>query len=466
MCSGIINQLILRLLNVATFSRVLLLVLVTWCISSVSQMNGGEMSYIPASSYLMGSDVHLPDERPAHYVFISALYCDKYEISLSFWEEVALWAEEQGYEFDSRVKTAKKGPSWSPAPVKHPMNMVTWYDAVKWSNARSEKEGRTPVYYVDTEFAQVYRKGDLNLSNDHVNPFSSGFRLPTEVEWEKAARGGLVGTKYPWWGRVDGSRGNYRLSGDPFDNGSTPVGYFDGNQLITEQDNSYGGQNYSPLEMVNGYGLFDVLGNVNEWCWDWYDPEWYGNPFTRAINSLALVSNNPGPSTVPTDDIVGVTRVMLGGSFQHDDAPEGGNALRLAYRHQRKPDTALRTLGFRCVRSDIKEKLWLDALTLGSSDEKWKHLDWLGTFFQSDYNWIYHSTLGWIYPLGEGSYDNWLYIEGLDWLWTNSAVYPYVFSPLSGGIWLWYDRSRTESQWFYNFKEKAWIGFNLTGSEK
>ena len=70
MCSGIINQLILRLLNVATFSRVLLLVLVTWCISSVSQMNGGEMSYIPASSYLMGDDdVHLPDERPAHLRF-------------------------------------------------------------------------------------------------------------------------------------------------------------------------------------------------------------------------------------------------------------------------------------------------------------------------------------------------------------------------------------------------------------
>ena len=121
MSSVTISQLILRLLNVATSSRLFLIVLVVGRISSVNQMNGNEMSYIPAGSYLMGTDTHLPDERPAHFVFISALYCDKYEISVSFWEEVAQWAEEHGYQFDSRVKTAKRGPSWSPAPVKHPM---------------------------------------------------------------------------------------------------------------------------------------------------------------------------------------------------------------------------------------------------------------------------------------------------------------------------------------------------------
>ncbi len=101
------------------------------------------MSYIPAGSYLMGVDTHLPDERPAHFVFISALYCDQHEISLSFWDEVARWALANGYAFDSRVRTAKIGPSYSPAPMEHPMNMVTWYDVVKWCNARTEKEGRT-----------------------------------------------------------------------------------------------------------------------------------------------------------------------------------------------------------------------------------------------------------------------------------------------------------------------------------
>ncbi len=457
MCSGIINQLILRLLNVATFSRVLLLVLVTWCISSVSQMNGDEMSYIPAGSYLMGTDTHLPDERPAHVVFISALYCDKYEISLSFWEEVALWAEEHGYEFDSRVKTAKKGPSWSPAPVKHPMNMVTWFDAVKWSNARSEKEGRTPFYYENSERTVVCRKGEIDFTSDQVNWLASGFRPPTEAEWEKAARGGLVGSNYPWGRSIDGTKGNYRLSGDPFDNGSTPVGYFNGFQTIIEQQNSYGGEGWPPLDMVNGYGLYDVLGNVSEWCWDWYDPDWYGNPDTQTVNGLARVSDNRGPSTVPTDPIVGGTRLIRGGSFQHDDSLGNGNLLRLAFRHQRKPDTALRNLGFRCVRMDIKEKLWLNALPLGAIDGKWMQLEWFGTFFQSDYKWVYHTDLGWVYPVGEGSYDNWLFLPELGWLWTNGGIYPYLFSPADGGTWLWYDLVRPHAGWFYNFRLEAWM---------
>ena len=146
MLSVPIRQLIFRLLNFATPIRVFLFAFVPLCISCVSPTKGNDMSYIPAGSYLMGVDTHLPDERPAHFVFISALYCDKYEISLSFWEEIAQWARANGYAFDSRVLTAKNGPSYSPAPMEHPMNMVSWYDAVKWCNARTEKEGRTPAY--------------------------------------------------------------------------------------------------------------------------------------------------------------------------------------------------------------------------------------------------------------------------------------------------------------------------------
>lgn len=415
------------------------------------------MSYIPAGAFQMGDDTHLPDERPAHFVFISALYCDKYEVSLSFWEEVAQWGEEHGYEFDSRVKTAKKGPSWSPAPTEHPMNMVNWFDAVKWSNARSEKEGRTPFYYKNLERTDVYRKGEIDFTSDLVNWRASGFRLPTEAEWEKCARGGLVGSNYPWGRSLDGTKANYRLSGDPFDNSSTPVGYFDGFQTIVEQQNSNGGEGWPPLDMINGYGLYDVLGNVSEWCWDWYDPDWYGNPDTLTVNSLARLSDNRGPSTAPTDPIVGGTRLIRGSSFQHDDSSGSGNRLRLAYRHQRKPDTSLRNLGFRCVRMDIKEKLWENALPLDAMDGKWMQLEWFGTFFQSDYKWVYHTDLGWIYPVGEGSYDNWLFLPELGWLWTNGGIYPYLFSPADGGTWLWYDLTRNHSGWFYNFRLEAWM---------
>jgi formylglycine-generating enzyme required for sulfatase activity len=457
MYSVTISQLILRLLNVATSSRLFLIVLVVGRISSVNQMNGNEMSYIPAGSYLMGTDTHLPDERPAHFVYVSALYCDKYEVSISFWEEIALWAEEHGYEFDSRVKTAKRGSSWSPAPVEHPMNMVTWFDAVKWSNARSEKEGRTPVYYQNKERTKVYRKGESRVLNNQVNWLASGFRLPTEAEWEKVARGGLVAFKYPWGDLIDGSKSNYRLSGDPFDNGSTPVGYFDGRQVIAQRDNSFGGEGFLPLDMVNGFGLYDVLGNVNEWCWDWYDPDWYGNPDTKTVHSLALVPDNRGPSTVPTEELVGGTRVIRGGSYQQDDDSGRGNPLRLAYRHQRKPDSALRNLGFRCLRLDIQEHLWANALPFGATDDKWMKLNWLGTFYQSDYKWIFHSELGWVYPEGEGSYDNWLFLPELGWLWTNGGIFPYFYSPAGQGTWIWYDLNRSHKGWFYNFRLEAWM---------
>ena len=70
------------------------------------------------------------------------------------------------------MKTGKKlksGPSWSPAPKDHPMNMVTWYDSVKWCNARSEMEGRPPVYFEDVDWTLIYRKGTKDLSNENVN---------------------------------------------------------------------------------------------------------------------------------------------------------------------------------------------------------------------------------------------------------------------------------------------------------
>ena len=426
------------------------------CFIPLTLADAFELKLIPAGAFLMGDNGNLADERPAHSVYVSPFYCDVHEVTTSHWEEVATWAEKKGYLFDSRTKKAKKGPSWSPDPDKHPMNMVSWYDAVKWCNARSESEGRTPAYYLDAEHTQVYRAGTADLGNGNVNWLASGYRLPSEAEWEKAARGGVSGYNYPWGNLLDGSNANYRLSGDPFDNASTPVGYYSGNQVIEEQTNSFGGEFKPARDMANGYGLHDVLGNVNEWCWDWYDPSWYGDPDSLAPNPRAIAPDVRGPAARPEGTIVGGTRVARGGSFQRDNSPASGDSLRIAYRHQRTPDTALRNYGFRCVRSDVHDNLWNRARPANAGG-RWMTLEWFGTYFQSLHTWIYHPHMGWAYPVGEGSYDNWIFFPDLGWCWTNGGIFPYLYSPADGGTWLWYNCEREEAGWFYNFRDKTWM---------
>ena len=86
------------------------------------------------------------------------------------------------------------------------MQTVDWYDVVKWCNARSQQAGLTPVYYTDTDLTQVYTNGERIR---YVNWTANGYRLPTEAEWEKAARGGLSGQRFPWGNTISESQANY-----------------------------------------------------------------------------------------------------------------------------------------------------------------------------------------------------------------------------------------------------------------
>jgi formylglycine-generating enzyme required for sulfatase activity len=146
--------------------------------------------------------------------------------------------------------------------ANHPVQAIDWYDCVKWCNARSEMEGRTPAYYTTAAQTAVYRTGDLNLSNACVN-WNGGYRLPTEAEWEKGARGGLSGQRFPWGATISESQANYYSTNTYFydlsDTGFNPI--FDTGGICT-----------SPVGYFapNGYGLYDVAGNVSQWCWDWY----------------------------------------------------------------------------------------------------------------------------------------------------------------------------------------------------
>ena len=151
------------------------------------------------------------------------------------------------------------------------MQTVDWYDVVKWSNARSQQAGLTPVYYTDAGLTQVYTNGDVDAV--YVNWAASGYRLPTEAEWEKAARGGLSGQRFPWGDTISESQANYYGDTTDYSYDLGPNGYNANLRYRAELPTRVRWDHFA----ANGYGLYDMAGNVLEWCWDWYGTP-YGQP--------------------------------------------------------------------------------------------------------------------------------------------------------------------------------------------
>ncbi len=162
----------------------------------------GGFSLIPAGSFQMGDQSasnYEEDsvERPQQNVYVSSFYMAKYEVTQGLWDEVRLWGMNHGY--------VDLAPSDGRKP-NLPVHIISWYDMVKWCNARSEKEGLTPCYTVS---GVVYRAGrNAPDCNWNVN----GYRLPTEAEWEEAARGGLGGKRFPWGDTITHNNSNYYSS--------------------------------------------------------------------------------------------------------------------------------------------------------------------------------------------------------------------------------------------------------------
>ena len=277
------------------------------------------MALVPAGSFTMGDTLDGDGDAGPVNVYVSDYYMDTNLVSYSQWQTVYSCATNVGYEFDDAGSGKNNAAG-------QPVQTINWYDAVKWCNARSQQAGLTPIYYTDAGLTQVYMAGQV--TNPFVNWTANGYRLPTEAEWEKAARGGLSDQRFPSGLTISESQANYEADPGDF---SYDLGPYPG--YNTNFDT--GGEPYtSPVGYLapNGYGIYDMAGNLWEWCWDLYATP-YGQPTT----------NNPtGPTSVP----YAVSRVLRGGNWD-------ANAwyARCAHRiDDLDPGYGSNLVGFRCVR--------------------------------------------------------------------------------------------------------------------
>jgi formylglycine-generating enzyme required for sulfatase activity len=259
-----------------------------------------QMVSIPAGTYTMGRTTGngYADELPTHSVALNAFYIGKYEVKQSEWFAVM-----------------GTNPSTFTGDNSRPVEEVSYYAVLVYCNKRSMNDGLVPAYSINGS-TNPANWGAIPTSNNATwnavacNWSATGYRLPTEAEWEYAARGGVNNPDYLY-------------------SGSDTIG-----DVAWYTSNAGNATHTVGTKTANGKGLFDMSGNVQEWVWDWYGSTYYGS----------------SPSSNPTGPSTGTVHVIRGGSWD-----QAAGECRVAFRNWGSPEkgedrVSNSRLGFRVVR--------------------------------------------------------------------------------------------------------------------
>lgn len=250
-----------------------------------------EMVLVEGGEFLLGSPYSdakaEKDEQPQVRVKVASFHMSKYEVTVEEWKAF----------LNDTGKSLPEAPEWG-WEDSFPMSGVTWNEAVEYCNWLSLKHGLIPAYK---------KRGSYPFCNFTAN----GYRLPTEAEWEYAARGGKKSKKYTFVGANNPDRMSWNAS------------------------NSEGRPHTVGTRYANELGIYDLNGNMWEWCWDIYDPIYY-----KDIKKELASNDNPKGGTD------GELRVLKGGSWDSKLS-----FLRPANKVRTKPSQVYNFFGFRTVRT-------------------------------------------------------------------------------------------------------------------